>query len=58
MTYYNERTKQLKDKKITEALLRAALDYESGAIIEVRDTLYDIVEAIDAFVTQEEENEN
>ena len=40
---------ELKDKKIMEALLQATKDYENGAIAEARDTLVDIVNAIDEF---------
>lgn len=40
---------ELSDKKIVIALKQAAFDYEVGAILEVRDTLKEIVNAIDAF---------
>lgn len=40
---------ELKDKKIVEALRKAADWYEDGAIVEVRDLLQDIVDAIDEF---------
>ena len=40
---------ELKDKKIVAALSQAVEDYENGAIIEVRDLLLEIVEAIDEF---------
>ena len=39
----------LKDKKIVEALKNAAEQYENGEIAEVRDTLQDIIDAIDEF---------
>lgn len=39
----------LKDRDIIAALKQAAIDYEDGAILEVRDTLAEIVEAIDEF---------
>lgn len=45
---------QLQDKKIIAALHRAAEDYEEGAIIETRDLLQDIVDAIDEFSEREE----
>lgn len=38
---------QLKDEKIATTLKRAAHDYENGEIAEVRDTLLEIVAAID-----------
>lgn len=40
---------ELQDKKIIEALQKAAVWYEDGAIAEVRDLLVDIVNAIDEF---------
>lgn len=40
---------ELQDKKIIEALHKAADLYEDGAIAEVRDLLVDIVSAIDEF---------
>lgn len=40
---------ELKDKKIEEALRKAADDYADGAIIEVRDLLVEIVLAINEF---------
>ncbi|NCC06698.1 MAG: hypothetical protein EOM30_01320 [Clostridia bacterium] len=40
---------ELKDKKIIEALKQAATQYENGELIEVRDMLCEIVEAIDSF---------
>lgn len=51
MTFYNERTKELKDKKILDALEKAKTMYENGEIAEVEDILVDIVNAIDAFAT-------
>lgn len=45
---------ELKDKKIEEALRKAAADYADGAIIEVRDLLLEIVQAIDEFEDREE----
>lgn len=40
---------ELEDNKIILALRKAAESYENGEIIEVRDTLVDIVRAIDEF---------
>lgn len=47
---------KLEDKKIEAALRKAADDYADGALIEVRDLLADIVNAIDEFAEQEEHN--
>lgn len=38
--FYSNR--KLKDKKIVESLKRAAQWYEDGAILEVKDLVYDI----------------
>lgn len=46
---YNERTKELNDKTIMEALSSATKDYEDGAIIECQDILIGIVNAITQF---------
>lgn len=40
---------ELNDKLIIKTLLQAVKDYEDGAIEEVRDTLAEIVVAIDEF---------
>ena len=45
---------QLEDKKIVAALHKAAENYENGEIIEVRDLLQEIVNAIDEFEDQEQ----
>lgn len=45
---------ELQDKKIMEALQKAAAWYEDGAIAEVRDLLADIVNAIDEFDNSQE----
>ena len=45
---------ELQDKKIEAALRKAADDYENGELIEVRDSLLEIVSAIDEFVNSEE----
>ena len=39
----------LQDKKIVEALHKAAEDYENGEIIEVKDVLIEIINAITDF---------
>ena len=44
----------LEDKKIEAALRKAADDYEDGALIEVRDLLLEIINAIDEFADREE----
>lgn len=38
---------ELKDKEIVKALQQAAVDYDNGEIVEVRDLLVEIVQAID-----------
>jgi len=45
---------KLEDKKIAAALRKAADDYENGELIEVRDLLSEIVNAIDEFAGREE----
>lgn len=45
---------ELKDKKVIAALKRAARQYENGEIAEVRDVLFEIVEAIDTFEAEME----
>lgn len=40
---------ELEDKKIIAALRQAAEDYENGELVEVRDLLVEIVNAIDEF---------
>ena len=45
---------ELEDKKIEEALRKAADDYANGALIEVRDLLLDIINAIDEFSDRQE----
>lgn len=47
--YYNQKTKELNDKLIVSDLRKAADDYENGEIIEVRDTILDILIAINNF---------
>lgn len=44
-----KRNGELKDKEIIAALRKAAEEYENGELAEVRDTLFDIVCAIDEF---------
>lgn len=50
--YYNG--KELSDTKIVEAIRQAADDYEDGAIIEAKEALMVVVDAIDAFEDNEE----
>lgn len=52
MTFY--KNGKLKDKKIESALRQAADDYENGELIEVRDLLQDIVDAINEFESDKE----
>lgn len=47
--YYKKKTKELDDERIAHDLRQFADDYANGAIVEVRDALLDIVEAIDDF---------
>ncbi len=47
---------ELQDKKIAAALRQAADDYENGEILEVKDVLVDIINAITEF-EQEYEKE-
>ena len=47
---------QLYDKKIVAALQQAAIDYENGEIVEVRDLLENIVTDIDEFIALNENN--
>lgn len=51
---YNERTMELNDKKIMEALSSATKDYEDGSIIECCDTLIEIVWAIQEYMKDNE----
>lgn len=43
----------LEDKKIEAALRKAADDYVNGELIEVRDLLLEIINAIDEFADSE-----
>ena len=45
---------KLQDKKIEEALRKAADDYGNRELIEVRDLLLEIINAIDDFTDNEE----
>lgn len=45
---------ELQDKKIVAALHQAAEDYENGEIVEVKDTLVEIINAITDFEDAEE----
>lgn len=53
--YY--KNKELQDEQIVEALKRCPEQYEDGEIVEVRDTLYRIVCAIDLFTRDYDKNE-
>ncbi len=44
---------QLQDKKIAAALRKATEDYENGEIIEVKDVLIEIINAITDFENDE-----
>lgn len=48
------RNGELRDEKIIAALGKAEKYYESGAIIEARDLLLEIVDAIDEFESEQE----
>ena len=52
LTFY--KNGKLKDKKIVSALRQVAEQYENGELIEVRDLLQDIVDAIDEFESDQE----
>ena len=58
MRFYNENKRELKDGKIIAALKQALKDYEDGAIIECRDTISDIEDAINAFEDDQEKTNN
>jgi hypothetical protein len=45
---------ELQDKKIVKALNQAAEDYENGEIIEVKDVLIEIINAITDFENTQE----
>lgn len=45
---------KLEDKKIQTALRKAADDFENGELIEVRDLLLEIINAIDEYAEIEE----
>ena len=47
--FYNAKEKTLDYYGVIEALKEASKDYQDGAIIECRDTLREIADAIDAF---------
>ena len=48
------RNGELRDEKIISALDKAKKWYENGAIIEVRDLLLEIADAIDEFESEQE----
>ena len=43
---------KLQDEMIISTLKLAANDYENGELVEVRDTLLEIIDAIDEFTDQ------
>lgn len=45
---------ELEDQQIINALRQAVDDYENGAVVEVRDTLIEIVNAINEFESETE----
>lgn len=49
---------ELQDKQIVAALHRAAEDYENGEIIEVKDELIDIINAITDFENHQDKEGN
>ena len=51
MKYYNEKTKELDDNRILRDIRCAATLFEDGSIIESRDVMVDIINAIDAFTS-------
>lgn len=48
--YYNSKTRQINAERIASDIRKAAVDFENGKTIEVRNNLLDIVIAIDRFV--------
>lgn len=44
----------LNDKQIIKGIKSALKDYQDGAIVEARDTLKDIMRALNEFIRQEE----
>jgi len=54
--YYNGA--ELSDEKIVKAIRQAANDYEDGAILEAKETLMVIIEAIDDFEDDFEDDED
>lgn len=54
MKYINRRG-ELKDAKIAEHIRKAADLYENGAILEAREILWQIADAIDKFTAGQEE---
>lgn len=49
--YQNE---TLQDKLISNTLKELAVDYENGEIVEVKDTLWEIIQAIEKFIDRDE----
>ncbi len=50
---YIKQNGELKDALIVGALQTAALMYENGEIVEVRDMLFDIVRDLNTFIKRE-----
>ena len=48
-TYYDKKKKKLNDEAIVRNLSAAVVYYLDGAILECRDTLSNIIDAIDEF---------
>lgn len=51
---YIKKNGELKDASICGALKTAAIMYENGEIVEVRDILFEILRDINKFIDQEE----
>lgn len=45
---------ELNDKQIVKGIKSALKDYQDGAVVEARDTLKDIIRALNDFIRQEE----
>lgn len=48
----------LEDRDISNAICGAQMDFDDGAIIECADALAEILEALNEFIKQEENNGN
>lgn len=56
--YYNSKIHQLNDGKILKALTKSLIDFEYGCIIEVKDSLTEIVNSLNEFIENEEKLES